>query len=98
MPFVLLIIGVTLLVAGVQNTQGNLFALVQGDFVNKPSFLPWIVALLAVGLLGYIDAIRSLMRAFLILIIIGILLSNKGFFAQLSAALKPYTAKGNVTP
>lgn len=95
MPFVLIVIGVTLLVAGAQDTQGKLFALIQGDFVKRPSFIPWIVALLVIGMLGYIDAIRSLMRAFLGLVIIGILLSNRGFFAQLQAALQPYT--GNNT-
>jgi hypothetical protein len=94
MPFVLLIIGVTLLVAAGQNTQDKLFALVQNDFASRPSFLPWAVALLIIGLLGYIDAIKSVMRAFLILVILGILLSNRGFFALLTAALKPYSGAG----
>lgn len=94
MPFVFLIVGITLLVAGVRDTQGKLFDLVQNDFVQKPSFLPWAVALSIVGFLGYIEPIKSVTRAFLTLIIIGILLSNRGFFAQLTVALKPYTTGG----
>jgi hypothetical protein len=95
MPFVLLIIGITLLVSGVQDTQDKLFALIQKDFTQKPSFLPWIVALLLIGMLGYIEPIKSVARAFLALVIIGILLSNKGFFDQLRQALAPYSNAGS---
>lgn len=90
MPFVLLIIGVTLLVSGVQGTQDKLFTLIQNDFTQKPSFLPWIVALLVIGMIGYVDALKSVARAFLALVLLGILISNKGFFSQLQAALAPY--------
>lgn len=95
MPFVFLIVGVTLLVAGVRDTQGKLFKLVQNDFTQRPSFIPWAAALLALGFLGYIEPLKNVTRAFLLLVILGILLSNRGFFVQLTEALKPYTTGSN---
>lgn len=90
MPIVLGIIGITLLVSGAQDTQDKLFALIKHDFTDKPSFLPWAVALLLVGMSGYIEPIKPVARAFMALVIIGILLSNRGFFDQFSKALAPY--------
>jgi putative exporter of polyketide antibiotics len=82
MPFALLIIGIVLIVAATRNTQDNLFTLVKGDFTGPNNFLYWVVAIVAIGMLGYIPRLKPFSTAFLVLIGVVILLSHKGFFAQ----------------
>jgi hypothetical protein len=91
MPFVMLIVGVLLIVAGVRNTQGTLFTLLKSDFSGQGSFIPWIVAIAAIGGLGYIKPIRPITTAFLALVILVMFLSNGGFFDKFVQA----TGMGN---
>ena len=85
MAFVLLIIGITLLVAAVQNTQGTLFTLLAGDFKQ---FIFWFVAIFLIGALGYIPKLKPLSTAFMALVILVLFLSKgKGFFPQFTSAL-----------
>jgi hypothetical protein len=83
--FILLIIGITLLVAGVQNTQGDLFDLLKKDFGQ---FLVWFVAIFLIGALGYIPKMKPLSTAFMGLVILVLFLSKgKGFFSQFQSAV-----------
>lgn len=85
MAFVLLIIGMTLLVAGVQNTQGDLFKLLRGDF---SAFIWWFVAIFLIGAVGYVEKLKPLSNMFMGLVILVLFLSKgKGFFPQFSSAL-----------
>jgi membrane-bound acyltransferase YfiQ involved in biofilm formation len=94
MPFVFIIIGLTLLISGVRDTQDALFTLLQNDFQGQQSFIPWIVAILIIGMLGYIETIKPISRSFLVLLILVLFLSNGGFFSKFSAALAPYSTQG----
>jgi hypothetical protein len=87
MPFTLLAIGLVLLVAAVRNTQDDLFALVKGDFTGQKNFVYWILAFLVVGAIGRIPKLKPFSNAFLVLIIIVIFISNKGFFAKFQEAI-----------
>lgn len=87
MPFALTIIGLLLVVTGFQNTHAQLGKQITSDFTGKNNFIYWIAALGAVGALGYVKELEPFSRAFLVLILIGIFLSNKGFFSQFNAAL-----------
>lgn len=93
MSFVLIIIGVFILVAGVRGTQNELWQLLQGDFSpsqqkqGQHSFTAWFLAILIIGAVGYVKDLRSLSRAFLALIIIVLFLSNGGFFANFFSSL-----------
>jgi general stress protein CsbA len=81
MPFALLTIGVLLLVAGARGTQDDLFNLVKGDFTGSDkgqSYVHWIVAIVLIGALGYISALKNLSRAFLILVIVVLFIKNGG--------------------
>lgn len=81
MPFALIIIGLTLLVSGVRGTNGDLFTLVKGEFSGNGNFAHWIVAILIIGSLGYIDGLQKLSRAFLVLVIVALFVKNgQGFF------------------
>ena len=82
MPFSLLIIGIVLVVAAVRNTQDDLFTLVNGDLTGEKNFLIWILALLLIGAIGYAPKLKPVSNALLALVIIVILLSNRGFFAS----------------
>lgn len=85
MAFVLLIIGITLLVAGVQNTQADLFMLLKKDF---SAFLMWFIAIFLIGALGYIPKLKPLSTAFMGLVILVLFLSKgTGFFSQFTNAL-----------
>lgn len=91
MPIFFLIIGVLLVVVGINNKLDELGELVKDDFTpanNVAGFQTWLVALFVVGSLGYVRALRPVANSFLVLIIISLMLSNKGFFAKFNQAVK----------
>jgi len=65
--------------------------LVKGDFAGQGNFIYWLVAILAVGVLGYIPRVRPISDAFLVLIIVVLFLSKKGFFAQFNQSIASVT-------
>jgi hypothetical protein len=90
MPFTFIIVGLFLIIAAARGKSQDLFDLLHDDFVASDkgiSFLPWFVSILAVGSLGYIPQLRTFARAFLVLLIVVLFLSNKGFFAKLKEIL-----------
>lgn len=98
MPFLLVFIGLIMIVTGARNTHEAFAKQLQSDFTGPNNFLTWIVAIGAIGALGYIDKLRSFSHYFMALVILSLLLSNGGFFAQFSKALATgpvaATAKG----
>lgn len=113
MPFVLLIIGLILITAGVRNTvsgSDGLFSLVQGDFTGQNNFIYWFLSIVVIGSIGYIPKLKGLSTAFLALIILVLFLktgnpngTNGGFFAQFMSAIKgtqsvSSSATGTETP
>lgn len=88
MPFALVIIGLTLVVTGAKNTYAPLGTQLVKDFTGPANFTYWLVAIGAIGSVGYIPALRDLTRYFMALVIIAMFLSNKGFFQKFSDALK----------
>lgn len=98
MPFVLLIVGVVLVVAGVRNTQSLLLSLLKQDFTGQGSFIPWFVAILAIGAVGYVKPLKPIVTAFLVLLIIVLFLSNGGFFQKFISATGIGSTGGISTP
>ena len=88
MPYALIIAGIVLTVAGVRNTQSTLYSLLAGDFTGSKSFIWWTLSILGIGAVGYVEDLKGLANAFLALILIVLILANKGVFAQFTAALK----------
>lgn len=97
MPFVLLVVGIVLVVAGFRGELGNLWTLLRGDFTGKGNFIYWFLSILAIGAVGYIDRMRPIANAFLVLIISVLFLSNRGFFEKFTAGLK-LTETAKVSP
>lgn len=82
MPFALVFVGLLLIITGFQNTYKQFGAQVQGDFSGKGNFLYWLLAILIVGAIGYVKSLQGFSRAFMALILLSILLSNKSGTAQ----------------
>lgn len=91
MPILILFVGILLITAGINNKMGELGSLVKEDFrptENVAGFHVWIIAIFVAGSLGYVKEFKPVANAFLALIVIALLLSNKGFFAKFTDALK----------
>ena len=92
MPLAFLIIGVVLVVVAIRDTYAILGQLLADDFTGSGagqghSFLIWLAAIAAVGALGYIPDMKLPARLLLALVILALLISNKGVFAQAQQAL-----------
>jgi hypothetical protein len=97
MPFVFLIIGTVFIIAGVRNTTGDLVKLFQTDIQGSNNFVYWILAILAIGSLGYVQDLRQLSRAFLVLVLLVLVLAEDksstagGFFTKFNQAISSIT-------
>jgi hypothetical protein len=109
MPFLLIIAGVVMVTAGVRGTYPALFKLLKGDFTGPNNFVYWMLAILILGSLGYIDELRPFSRAFMVLVIVVLVLKSGnpqnaggGFFAsftqQLSATAPTSQATVPINP
>lgn len=91
MPFVFGIVGLILIVAGLRGTitgsNPNLVSLVKSDLTGTPNYTEWMAAIFIIGALGYIQSIEKISRALMTLVVLGLLFSNKGFFASLKQQL-----------
>lgn len=86
MAFVLTLFGLLLIVTGARGTVTQFGAQVAQDVTG--GFVYYVAAIAGIGALGYVDALRTISRLFMALILIVLVLANRGFFAQFSAALK----------
>lgn len=94
MAFVLVTVGILMIVTGAKGTYSQFGSQVASDFTGSQPFTYWLAAIGSIGALGYIDALRTFSRMFMALILVAMVIANKGFFAQLQAALK----QGPVAP
>lgn len=94
MAFVLTIVGLLMIVTGAKGTYAAFGKQVASDFTGDHNFTYWLAAFGIIGAVGYIDALKTFSRLFMSLILISMVLANKGFFAQFTAALK----QGPVAP
>lgn len=80
MPFALIIVGSVLLIVAVRNRVKPFFTQAAADITNggnfKGSYGAWAIALLIVGVVGYLPSLQKFSRVFLVLIVIAIVLSQ----------------------
>lgn len=100
MPFVFIIIGIVFLVSGVRGQSSTLVTLVEGDLTGTNNFAYWILSILLIGAIGYVEDLRMLSRGFLILVIVVLVLNeNKkdsgqgGLLASFTSAFNSITGK-----
>ena len=65
----------------------GLASLIKSEFTGKNNFVYWVLSILIVGAIGYIEPLKPISRAFLLLIVIVLFLANKGVFEQFNQAL-----------
>lgn len=84
MGWPLVVIGLILITVGVRDEVDEFNALVADDILGGPNnnFLAFVVAIAFLGLLGSVKELRGFSNAFMALIFIVLLLSNRGFFAE----------------
>lgn len=94
MPFILLAAGILMLVVGVRGTQDDFIKLIKEDFSGQGNFIVWILAIFVVGAIGYIPKMQTLSRLFLVLLLLTLIISNKGFFTSFQQQVfnRPKTA------
>lgn len=98
MPFALIFIGIVLLASGIKGTSGDLIKLAKGDLQGNNSYIYWMLAIVAIGSIGYIPAFAKLSHAFLVLVLIVLVLKEGnsngkggGFFTEFQNAIKTIT-------
>lgn len=97
MPFALLFVGIIIFVVAYQGTQNQFYNQLKQDFTGQHNFLIWIVAIGIIGALGYIDELKKPSDLFLALIIVVMLLSNKGIIANLNSQITGGSASNAVS-
>jgi hypothetical protein len=95
MSFALLIIGITLIVAAVRGTHKTLIALLKADFSGPGNFVYWLIALIIIGAVGYVEKLRPLSDGLLVLVLLVLVLARAnpgaprgGFFQQFLQAVQ----------
>lgn len=91
MPLFFLIIGILLVIVGINDRVDDLNTLLKEDFApsdGQPSFLLWVLIIGVIGLLGGIKSFKPVSNAFLVLLVVVVLLTNKGFIAQFTTSIK----------
>jgi hypothetical protein len=101
MPFALITIGLLLVVTGFGNTYSEFSKQLEGDFTGKNNFLYWIVAIVAIGALGYVKELEPFSRMFLALIVVAIFLSNSksgnDFFSKFNQGIAQATGNNSLS-
>lgn len=88
MPLALVLIGLLFLIAAVRDQLSTLLGLIKGDFTGTGNFVYFVAAIVVIGAIGYSDKLKPLSDAFLFLVILVLILHNKGVFANLQSALQ----------
>ena len=94
MPFVLLFAGILLITVAIRNQQTAFVQLLRGDFSGQGNFMYWVVAVIMIGVIGYIPKAKPVADLFLVLLLIVLVLyrgnpnsATGGVFSQLTKAL-----------
>jgi hypothetical protein len=92
MGIALFLAGGVMLTAAVRNTQSDLIALVDGDLTGQNNFFQWMLAILVIGIIGYIPKLKPISTALLVLVCVVIFMrKGNGFFSQLASAANATT-------
>lgn len=99
MPFLLAILAVVFLVTALRGTTTTLFGLIKADFSGSGNYIYWVISLLVIGSIGYVKKLQPVSDMFLALVLIVMMLANKGFFSQFMTAVKsPQCVASTTTP
>jgi hypothetical protein len=84
------LVGVVLLLAAIRDKVGDVGEILAEDFQSgggSPGFLAWIVVIVMLGIVGSWKPIRPVADAFMVLILVVVVIANRGFFPELMRQL-----------
>ena len=88
-----------MIVSGIRNTQSELGQSLAQDMTGAGSFWYWIGAIVIIGAIGYIPALKTPSRLMLLLTAVAMVLANPGFFTEFLAAIQnPQPAAAPAAP
>ena len=87
MPFALILIGMLAFVAAFRDTLPQLGTLLKGDFSGSRNFFYFLAAFVIIDVFGNLTGLTRSAKAILALVLIGMIISDQGFFAKFVAAL-----------
>lgn len=87
MPFAFIVVGIVMLVSGVKGTNDQLVTLIKGDLTGQNSFVHWMVAILIIGVIGYIKPLQPISHMFLVLVIVVLIVANRGVFSAFNSQI-----------
>jgi len=101
MPLLLVMIGVVVLASAIRGTTvqlGQQFVQDLKGSAGNVGYVYWVSSIIAIGSVGYYSPAQKFSRAFMFLIITGMVLANRGIFAKIGEALKhPVETKPDTT-
>lgn len=97
MALAFILIAVALIDVAYRNTFSALFTLLTADL---PGFAKWALAIIVIGAMQYIPAFSTAAKYLLVLVLLAIVLANRGAFANFSAIVngQPGSVQGGPTP
>lgn len=87
MPIVAILLGAILIDLVARGTEREFGQQLESDF-GGGSFVAWAAAIIVIGALGYVPALGKISSAAMGLVILVLVLANRGLFAQLAAVVK----------
>ncbi|MDR3562358.1 MAG: hypothetical protein P4N59_13135 [Negativicutes bacterium] len=87
MPFALILIGLVLIVSGVEGTELDLGKQLKTDFTGSGSYLYWAVAIVAIGVIGYVNELKKFSDVFMALLLVSLVFHNGGVFSNANKEL-----------
>lgn len=95
-PIAAILLGSMLLDLAFRGTEHQFAKQLGQDFGQGSKFLSWVAAIVILGAIGYVPALRTVSTAALTLLIVVLTLANGGFFQQAEALVTsppaPYPA------
>ncbi|MDE2104808.1 MAG: hypothetical protein KGL39_46655 [Patescibacteria group bacterium] len=81
MPILIVIVGLILIVSAIRGTTGDLATNLSADITG--GFVKWLAAIIAIGALGYVPALKEPSRYLIALVAVVVFLTTgKGFLSQ----------------
>lgn len=90
-----------MVVSGIRGTAGDLVTLLKGDLTGTNNYLFWVLAIILIGGLGYVESFKPFSRALLVLVLLGLILNDEkkdgsaGLFTSFETAIKSITGEAN---
>jgi hypothetical protein len=98
MPLFLILFGVLLMIAALRNKLDDLTAVLKDDFTGANNYFVWVLAIGLIVALGNIDDLKPVSNAFLTLVIVIILLANRGLLPSFIEQVKRGTGADLTSP